>query len=194
MLTVLLGPSCSGKTTLQQKLVQNDGYHAVRTATTRPRRMGEDSSTYYFLKDSAFGEWERRGDLICCEVFRGWRYGVPRDEISRRNDRPNRVVILTVGGALELLSRHSDIVVGDGLKILYLGADGPTVEARAYQRGDDRREYLRRMAADSIDFRKFPQKNGMWEFEPSYILSCLNNRDNYKLDPKLKRVDRKEYK
>nr|DAN65006.1 MAG TPA: hypothetical protein [Caudoviricetes sp.] len=34
----------------------------------------------------------------------------------------------------------------------------------------------------------------MWEFEPSYILSCLNNRDNYKLDPKLKRVDRKEYK
>ena len=73
MLTVLLGPSCSGKTTLQQKMVQNDGYHAVRTATTRPRRMGEDSSTYYFLKDGAFGEWERRGDLICCEVFRGWR-------------------------------------------------------------------------------------------------------------------------
>jgi len=28
------------------------------------------------------------------------------------------------------------------------------------------------MAADSIDFRKFPQENGMWEFEPSYILSC----------------------
>ena len=194
MLTVLLGPSCSGKTTLQQKMVQNDGYHAVRTATTRPRRMGEDASTYYFLKDGPFNEWEQRGDLICCEVFRGWRYGVPRDEISRRNDRPDRVVILTVGGTLELLSRHSDIVVGDGLKILYLGADGPTVEARAYQRGDDRREYLRRMAADSIDFRKFPQENGMWEFEPSYILSCLNNRDNYKLDPKLKRVDRKEYK
>jgi hypothetical protein len=153
--------------------------------------MGEDSSSYYFLKDSAFAEWEGRGDLICSEVFRNWRYGVPRDEIARRNDRPNRVVILTPGGVMELLARHSDIIVGDALSILYLGIDGATAEARAYSRGDDRREYLRRMAADSVDFRKFPSENGVWEFTPDYILSCLNNRNNWKINPRLKRVERK---
>ena len=191
MLVVLLGPSCSGKSTFQKELVENEGYHAVRTATTRPKRVGEDASSYYFLKDSAFAEWEGRGDLICSEVFRNWRYGVPRDEIVRRNDRPNRVVILTVGGVMELLAKHADIVVGDALSVLYLGVDGATGEARAYSRGDERREYLRRMAADSIDFRHFPLENGIWEFNPDYILDCINNPQNYKLKPRLKRVERK---
>lgn len=191
MLVVLLGPSCSGKSTFQKELVKNDGYHAVRTATTRPKRVGEDLSSYYFLKDSAFTEWEGRGDLICSEVFRNWRYGVPRDEIARRNDRPNRVVILTVGGVMELLGQHSDLIVGDALSVLYLGVDGATGEARAYSRGDERREYLRRMAADSIDFRHFPRENGIWEFTPDYILDCINNPQNYKLKPRFKRVERK---
>lgn len=191
MLVVLLGPSCSGKSTFQKELVENEGYHAVRTATTRPRRMGENASAYYFLKDQAFAEWETRGDLLCVETFRGWRYGVPRDEIARRGDRHNRVVILTPGGVMELLAKHADIVVGDALSVLYLGVDGATGEARAYSRGDDRREYLRRMAADSIDFRHYPRENGVWEFTPDYILDCINNPQNYKLKPRLKRVERK---
>ena len=191
MLTILLGPSCSGKSTFQKELVENEGYHAVRTATTRPKRVGEDLSSYYFLKDDAFAEWESRQDLLCVETFRGWRYGVPRDEIERTQSRPNRVGILTVGGVLELLGRHPEIIVGDALSVLYLGVDGATGEARAYARGDERREYLRRMGADSIDFRHFPRENGVWEFTPDYILSCINNPQNYKLKPRLKRVERK---
>lgn len=191
MLVVLLGPSCSGKSTFQKELVENEGYHAVRTATTRPKRMGEDPSSYYFLKDQAFSEWEVRGDLLCVETFRGWRYGVPKEELERTPERPNRVVILTVGGTLEFLSRHADIIVGDALSVLYLGVDGSTGEARAYSRGDDRREYLRRMAADSIDFRHYPRENGVWEFTPDYILECINNPQNYKLTPRLKRLERK---
>lgn len=190
MLTILLGPSCSGKSTFQKDLVK-EGYYAVRSATTRPKRMGEDPSAYFFLKDPAFEEWKQRGDLICTEVFRGWRYGVPRDEITRRYGRPNRVVVLTVGGTLEFMARHTDIIVGDSLSVLYLGVDGPTAEARAYQRGDSRREYLRRMAADSVDFRHFPKENGLWEFTPEYILNCINNPENWKLTPQLKKLERK---
>lgn len=191
MLVVLLGPSCSGKSTFQKELVENEGYHAVRTATTRPRRMGEDASAYYFLKDQAFAEWEARGDLLCVETFRGWRYGVPRDELVRSASNTNRVVVLTPGGVMELLAKHADIIVGDALSVLYLGVDGTTGEARAYSRGDDRREYLRRMAADSIDFRHYPRENGVWEFTPDYILDCINNPQNYKLKPRLNRVERK---
>lgn len=191
MLVVLLGPSCSGKSTFQKELVENDGYHAVRTATTRPKRMGEDLSSYYFLKDQSFAEWEVRGDLLCVETFRGWRYGVPRDELVRSASKTNRCVILTPGGVMELLAKHADIVVGDALSVLYLGVDGTTGEARAYSRGDDRREYLRRMAADSINFRHYPRENGVWEFTPDYILDCINNPQNYKLKPRLKRVERK---
>ena len=191
MLVVLLGPSCSGKSTFQKELVENEGYHAVRTATTRPKRMGEDLSSYYFLKDQSFAEWEARGDLLCVETFRGWRYGVPRDELVRSASKTNRCVILTPGGVMELLAKHADIVVGDALSVLYLGIDGATGEARAYSRGDDRREYLRRMAADSIDFRNYPRENGTWEFTPDYILDCINNPQSYKLKPRLKRVERK---
>ena len=191
MLVVLLGPSCSGKSTFQKDLVNDEGYHAVRTATTRPKRMGEDLSSYYFLKDRSFAEWEARGDLLCVETFRGWRYGVPREELVRSTSRPNRVVILTVGGVLELLARHADIITGDALSILYLGVDGVTAESRAFRRGDGRREYLRRMAADSIDFRHFPKENGVWEFTPDYIVDCVNNPQNWKLTPKLKKLERK---
>ena len=191
MLVVLLGQSCSGKSTFQKELVNDEGYHAVRTATTRPKRMVEDLSSYYFLKDQSFAEWEERGDLLCVETFRGWRYGVPREELVRSASRPNRVVILTVGGVLELLGRHADIVTGDALSVLYLGVDGVTAESRAFRRGDERREYLRRMAADSIDFRHFPKENGVWEFTPDYILDCINNPQNWKLTPKLKKLERK---
>lgn len=191
MLVVLLGPSCSGKSTFQKELVENEGYHAVRTATTRPKRMGEDPSSYYFLKDQAFSEWEVRGDLLCVETFRGWRYGVPRDELVRSASKQNRAVVLTPGGVMELLAKHTDIVVGDALSVLYLGVDGTTGEARAYSRGDNRREYLRRMAADSIDFRHYPRENGVWEFTPDYILECINNPQNYKIAPRLKKLERK---
>lgn len=191
MLVVLLGPSCSGKSTFQKELVKDEGYHAVRTATTRPKRMGEDLSSYYFLKDQSFAEWEARGDLLCVETFRGWRYGVPREELIRSTSRPNRVVILTVGGVLELLARHAGIITGDALSVLYLGVDGVTAESRAFRRGDGRREYLRRMAADSIDFRHFPKENGVWEFTPDYIVDCINNPQNWKLKPRLKKLERK---
>lgn len=191
MLVVLLGPSCSGKSTFQKELVNDEGYHAVRTATTRPKRVGEDLSSYYFLKDQAFTEWEARGDLLCVETFRGWRYGVPRDELVRSTSKTNRVVILTVGGVLELLARHADIITGDALSVIYLGVDGVTAESRAFRRGDGRREYLRRMAADSIDFRHFPKENGVWEFTPDYIVDCVNNPQNWKLTPKLKKLERK---
>nr|DAY22691.1 MAG TPA: GMPK protein [Caudoviricetes sp.] len=191
MLVVLLGPSCSGKSTFQKELVKDEGYHAVRTATTRPKRMGEDLSSYYFLKDQSFAEWEARGDLLCVETFRGWRYGVPRDELVRSASKTNRVVILTVGGVLELLARHADIITGDALSVLYLGVDGVTAESRAFRRGDGRREYLRRMAADSIDFRHFPKENGVWEFTPDYIVDCVNNPQNWKLKPRLKKLERK---
>lgn len=191
MLVVLLGPSCSGKSTFQKELVKDEGYTAVRTATTRPKRMGEDLSSYYLLKDQSFAEWEVRGDLLCVETFRGWRYGVPREELVRSPSRPNRVVILTVGGVLELLGRHADIVTGDALSVLYLGVDGVTAEHRAYRRGDERREYLRRMAADSIDFRHFPKENGVWEFTPDYIVDCVDNPQNWKLKPRLKKLERK---
>ena len=92
---------------------------------------------------------------------------------------------------MELLSRHPDIITADALSILYLGVDGATGEARACKRGDSRREYLRRMAADSIDFRYYPRENGIWEFTPDFILGCINNPQNYKLKPRLKRVERK---
>ena len=92
---------------------------------------------------------------------------------------------------MELLSRYPSIITADALSILYLGVDGVTAESRAFRRGDERREYLRRMAADSIDFRHFPKENGVWEFTPDYIVDCISNPQNWKLKPRLKKLERK---
>jgi len=90
-----------------------------------------------------------------------------------------------------LLTRHTKVIPSVALPILSLGVEGATGESRACKRGDSRREYLRRMAADSIDFRHFPRENGVWEFTPDFILDCVNNPQNYKMKPRLKRVERK---
>lgn len=188
MLLVLTGPSCSGKTTMQKEVHDNAGYAIVRTATTRPRRMGEEFDAYYFVKDQTFTDWEARKDLLCVETFRGWRYGIPREELERIPGRDNRCAVLTVGGVYQLLTKHTDIIVGDALSILYLGVDGRTAEARALRRGDSRREYLRRMAADSVDFRFFPKENKVYEFTPEYILKVINGNASPYEAPELREV------
>jgi len=150
--------------------------------------MGEEFDAYYFVKDQTFTDWEARKDLLCVETFRGWRYGIPREELERIPGRDNRCAVLTVGGVYQLLTKHTDIIVGDALSILYLGVDGRTAEARALRRGDSRREYLRRMAADSVDFRFFPKENKVYEFTPEYILKVINGNASPYEAPELREV------
>jgi len=52
-LSMLVGPACSGKSTIQAESQEYVGNARVRSFTTRLKRGGEDDFLYYFLPDNA---------------------------------------------------------------------------------------------------------------------------------------------
>jgi guanylate kinase len=93
---VLSGPSGVGKSTLIERLKRDEFpiTHCV-TATTRPRRQGEEHGIhYYFLADSEFDALLEAGQFLEHAVVHNlYRYGIPLHSI-RDGLRTGRDVIL----------------------------------------------------------------------------------------------------
>ena len=90
---VLSGPSGVGKSTLIERL-KHDQFpitHSV-TATTRPRRQGEEHGVhYYFLSESEYDQLLESGQFLeHAVVHKHYRYGIPlhsiRDGLRRGQD------------------------------------------------------------------------------------------------------------
>ncbi|SVB66264.1 uncharacterized protein METZ01_LOCUS219118 [marine metagenome] len=85
LLIVLSGPSGVGKDAALNalKLLDRPWYFVV-TATTRPRRPGEqDGIDYIFLETAAFLEMKEQDELLeSAQVYGNW-YGVPRSQVSQ---------------------------------------------------------------------------------------------------------------
>ncbi|HEU4451285.1 MAG TPA: guanylate kinase [Gaiellaceae bacterium] len=85
-LFVVTGPSGAGKGTLIRKLVERSaGRVAVAvSATTRPRRPGEeDGREYHFLREAEFDRRVRAGDFLeHVDYVSGHRYGTLRREVE----------------------------------------------------------------------------------------------------------------
>jgi guanylate kinase len=83
---VVTGPSGAGKGTLIQELVERvPGIAATVSATTRPRRRGEeDGREYWFLSEDDFLERVERGEFLeYVDYVSGRRYGTLRSELER---------------------------------------------------------------------------------------------------------------
>lgn len=85
LLIVLSGPSGVGKDAALNALKLLDRpWRFVVTATTRPKRPGEqDGIDYIFLETAAFLEMKEQDELLeCAQVYGNW-YGVPRSQVSQ---------------------------------------------------------------------------------------------------------------
>ena len=90
---VLSGPSGVGKSTLIERL-KSDRFaiNYCVTATTRPRRAGEEHGThYYFLSDAEYDQLLATDQFLEHAVVHNlYRYGIPlqsiRDGLQRGND------------------------------------------------------------------------------------------------------------
>nr|DAN65004.1 MAG TPA: AAA domain protein [Caudoviricetes sp.] len=109
MLTVLIGPSCSGKTTLQQKMVQNDGYHAVRTATTRPRRYGR--RLFYLLLPQGWCPLESGNDEEILSVVRSSEAGNTEFRVMRFPDGTTGLIELSYSQSEERSNSSVDTLI-----------------------------------------------------------------------------------
>jgi guanylate kinase len=81
---VVSGPSGVGKTTLCDRLLQDEPrVKACVTATTRSLRPGEaDGKDYYFVSKETFKDWLEKGEIIEHTELYGEFYGTPRKSVN----------------------------------------------------------------------------------------------------------------
>lgn len=152
MLLVLMGKTCSGKTSVVNEL-QKRGWTKIVTDTTRPRRKGEkNGKDYNFLSEEEFSERKVSNHYLETKSYAMadgktvW-YGSPVDEINN-STISDAVLIVTPDGYRDLRTK-----VTIPYKSFYIYSNHATVMKRLKKRGDSADEAQRRIKADDIDFK-----------------------------------------
>jgi guanylate kinase len=104
-LFVVSGPSGVGKgTVIAAARAEVPDLTLATSATTRPRRAGEeDGREYHFLEDAEFDRRVAAGEFLEHVTYAGKRYGTLRSEVERRLRAGQDVVLeIEVVGAREV--------------------------------------------------------------------------------------------
>jgi crossover junction endodeoxyribonuclease RusA len=168
MLYVLVGPTCSGKTTVLNKLKEL-GYKTIVNYTTRPKRENEINGVdYNFLTENQYYHLAEKNLLVAERCFvsvygTSWFYAMNINDIDLNRDS---IAIVDVKGCDNLVKK-----LGKGnFKCIYLNIDYQTRLERGTQRNDDVAELKRRLAADEEDFNNFEKK-------ADYIITNINLKE-----------------
>ena len=149
--TVLVGPSCSGKTSFA-KMLEIVGWERIITYTTRPARQGEVNGVdYHFVSRELFDQLEHNGFFLetrsRAKADEGFvSYGTPT---FGSNDKTPQVVVLDPLGALAAYNSGTPVL------IIWLDTPKQTCVERALRRGDNPEEIKRRMDVDELEFQRF---------------------------------------
>lgn len=94
LLVLIIGPSGVGKTVLTRMLLQrHPQWTLARSATTRPRRLGESEAFYRFVTGEEFAALAEEGAFLeWATVHNGARYGTLRSEIIPALDEGKTVL------------------------------------------------------------------------------------------------------
>ena len=144
---LLVGKSCSGKTTIANKLKKLGLKEAV-TYTTRPPREGEiDGIAYHFISKEEFLEKEKQdffAETTSYNVASGetWYYGSAVEDLT-----DDKVIIVNPHGLRQIRKIKSLNPI-----TFYITASEETIWNRLRQRGDNSAEARRRLNADDEDF------------------------------------------
>ena len=84
LLIVLSSPSGAGKSTLSRMLMESDPRITMSvSATTRPRRPGEEEGVHYhFVDDAEFDRMLEAGEFVEWAPVFGYRYGTPKSPVK----------------------------------------------------------------------------------------------------------------
>lgn len=136
---VIIGESGAGKSSIERRLC-DFGLEKVVSHTTRPPRKGEvDGVDYHFVKTFA----DIKDDLIEHTTYRGWQYGIHKDECGL-----NKVVVVEMKGLSQLI----DSMGRENLEVCYIHTPERERMVRMLNRGDDIDEIMRRVVSDRADF------------------------------------------
>ena len=101
---IVAGPSAVGKTTIINRLIEeNSQFEYVRSATTRDRRGDGNDAEYIYVSESEFLLYIKDGQMLEYTNYAGKYYGTPRNEIQRIiDDGKTPVLILDIQGVKSL--------------------------------------------------------------------------------------------
>ncbi len=133
-LIVLCGPSGVGKSTISRRLAEEHGVTYIVSATTRPRRDGDEKGKIYdhIAKDEFFRRLDHDEFLEYAQVY-GDYYGTPkRAAIACLAEDKDVLLEIDVQGALQVRYQYPD-----ALMIFVLPPDEQTLLTRLTDRGRD---------------------------------------------------------
>lgn len=119
---VIVGPSCSGKTSLQRELVDSGLAHRVVTHTTRPPRPNETHGVDYFFETQ---ESFARLDLIESTDYNSHWYGSSLAGFAPGSEW-SVVVVDTAGSDAYRQAAHQF----DAIRFVFVTASNQTLEQR----------------------------------------------------------------
>lgn len=151
LLLILAGPAGSGKTTLCDRLVdENDHLERVVTCTTRAPREGEiDGVDYYFLSDDQFDAKVEAGEFLEWAHVHTYRYGTLKSTIEAKLEEDVDLVMnIDVQGVASVQeAARSQPMIGQRLVTVFImPASFDELKERLRVRGkDDEAEISRRI-------------------------------------------------
>lgn len=144
---LLVGKSCSGKTTIAKELKKLGLKEAVSYTTRPPREHETDGVEYHFITKEEFLKKEAEGffaETVYYDVATGerWYYGSAVEDLS-----DDKVIIVNPHGLEQLRKIKSLNPIA-----FYITAGEETIWNRLRERGDNAAEARRRLNADDEDF------------------------------------------
>lgn len=149
MLLVLLGKTCSGKTTIAKELEMKHGFHRIITTTSRPIRKGEKQDIdYHFITEDEFLKKINEDYFVEYKSYNTtsgtWYYGTSRYSLADLDNEKKYVIVLTPDGY-----RNIDVPC----KSVYVYANNSTIINRLKKRKDKKDSIQRRLESDNKDFK-----------------------------------------
>jgi len=147
-IAVLSGPSGSGKSTIVNRLVESAPVKLAKmiSATTRPKRAGEEEGKdYYYLSPQEFERRRLAGEFLeYAEVFgSGYWYGTLKSELDRAARSGAWALLeIDVQGAKSVAQEYPEAVT-----IFLKASSDQEYEARLRRRGTESDEVIRRRMA-----------------------------------------------
>jgi guanylate kinase len=148
----LTGFSASGKSTIEKELCKL-GYTRIISYTTRAMRENEVNRVdYHFITENEFINKANEGFFAETTsyptVFGVKYYGTAKEDIS--NDK---VAVVNVEGLWQLQQDKSLNITS-----FFIDVDEKILIKRLKKRNDPKKEYIRRLGADRIDFKGIENK------------------------------------
>jgi guanylate kinase len=149
-LIIISGPSGVGKSTICDQLVKRlDNVYLSVSATTRPKKNGEENGRdYWFVTRDDFERQIKAGNFIeHAQVF-GNLYGTPKDKVLRALDKGKMVLLeIDVQGAQQVKNLYPEAKL-----IFILPPKQTELEKRINDRGrDNETDIEKRLAGAGIE-------------------------------------------